>query len=70
MPSWAATIEFTAEGPRARGLLSHGNEANAGFPYSSAQLELLAKKEMQPLWTTRDDVEAHMVRRMSIPEGR
>jgi acyl-homoserine-lactone acylase len=45
---------------RARSLLSYGNESRAGSPHRTDQLELYARKELKPVWLTRDEIMANL----------
>jgi len=58
--SYIALTEFTEDGPRARALLPYGNASQPDSPHRGDQLELYSKKQMRPVWLSRDSVQAHL----------
>jgi len=60
--SYVAVVEFS-DPIRAEALLSYGNSSQPGSPHNGDQLELFSKKELRPVWRTREDVEAHLEER-------
>jgi acyl-homoserine-lactone acylase len=64
--SWVGIVEFS-DPPRAVALLSYGNSSQPGSPHNGDQLELFSKKEMRPVWRSREEVESHLAERESIP---
>ena len=64
--SYVALTEFTEEGPRAKAVLPYGNASQPGSPHRGDQLQLYARKEMRPVWLSRDSVRAHLERRVSF----
>lgn len=60
--SFVAAVEFP-DPARARALLAYGNATQPGSPQAGDQLELFAKKELRPVWRTREEIEAHLERR-------
>jgi acyl-homoserine-lactone acylase len=63
--SYVAAIEF---GPavRARSLIAYGNASQPGSPHIGDQLELFAKKQLKPVWRTRQDVEANLEKKETV----
>ncbi|HET7584050.1 MAG TPA: penicillin acylase family protein [Gemmatimonadaceae bacterium] len=57
--SFVAAVEFTSP-VRARALVGYGNASRAGSPHRVDQLPLYARKELRPVWRTRDEVDAHL----------
>ena len=57
--SYVAAVEFS-DPPRARVLLNYGNASQPDSPHRGDQLELFARKELRPVWRTREEVEAHL----------
>jgi acyl-homoserine-lactone acylase len=53
--SFVFAIEFSAP-VRARSLLTYGNASQPGSPHRTDQLPLYARKELRPVWFTRDEV--------------
>lgn len=60
--SYVAIIEFS-DPIQAETLLSYGNSSQPGSPHNGDQLELFAKKELRPVWRTREEIEAHLEER-------
>lgn len=60
--SFVAAIEFGTP-LRAMALVGYGNWSQPGSPHRTDQLELFARKELRPVWLTRQEVEAHLERR-------
>lgn len=60
--SFVAIIEM-GEKVRARVLMSYGNSSQPKLPFKCDQMELLARKEMRWALITRDEIEAHLLRR-------
>lgn len=65
--AYVAVVEFTEEGPHARVLLTYGNWSQFGSPHVGDQARLVARKELRPLLSTREEVEAATARREQIP---
>ncbi len=57
--TWVSMVEFSTP-LKARGLMSYGNSTMPGTPHNNDQLGLLAKGEYRTLWTTREQVDAHV----------
>lgn len=60
--SYVAAIEF-ASPLRARALLTYGNASQPGSPHRIDQLPLYARKELRPVWRTREEIEANITLR-------
>ncbi len=60
--SYVAIVEFS-DPIRAETLLSYGNSSQPGSPHNGDQLELFSKKELRPVWRTREEIEAHLEER-------
>ncbi len=57
--SYVSIVEFSNP-VRATALLSYGNASQPGSPHKGDQLELFSKKELRPVWRTREETEAHL----------
>ncbi len=57
--SYLAVIEFSNPA-RARVLLSYGNAFQPGTPHRTDQLPLFSRKELRPVWRTREEIEANL----------
>jgi acyl-homoserine-lactone acylase len=57
--SYVAAIEFSNP-VKAQAALSYGNATQPGSAHIYDQLELLARKEMRPVWRKRSEIEAHL----------
>ena len=60
--SFVAAIEFSNP-VRAMVLTSYGSATQPGSPHLGNQLELLARKELRPVWRTHQEIEAHLAAR-------
>jgi len=60
--TYVAAIEFSNP-VRAMALLSYGNASQPGSPHLADQLPLFARKQLRPVWRTRQDIEAHLAER-------
>jgi acyl-homoserine-lactone acylase len=60
--SYVAVVEFS-DPVRAAALLAYGNASQPGSPHVGDQLELFAKKELRPVWRSREEIEAHLAER-------
>jgi len=57
--SYVCAIEFS-DPPRALALTSYGSASQPGSPHLADQLKLFARKELRPVWRTRQEIEAHL----------
>ena len=57
--SFVALVEFS-QPIRAKALLSYGNATQPGSPHRGDQLDLFARKQLRPVWRTREEIEAHL----------
>jgi acyl-homoserine-lactone acylase len=57
--TYFAVIEFSTP-VHAEALLSYGNWSKEGSPHLQDQTELMSKKEMRPVWRTKQDIEANL----------
>ena len=48
---------------RARTLLTYGNSSQPKSPHRTDQFQLFARKELKPVWMTKEEVMANMTRR-------
>lgn len=60
--SYVAAIEFSNP-VRAMALTSYGNATQPHSPHVGDQLELFAKKQLRPVWRSRQEIEAHLATR-------
>ncbi len=63
--TYVAAIEFS-DPVRAMAVLGYGNSSQPGSPHFTDQLHLLARKELRPVWRTREEIEAHLSSRTSF----
>ncbi len=63
--SYVAAIEFSNP-VKAHAVLSYGNATQPGSAHIYDQLELVARKEMRPVWRKRAEIEAHLETREVI----
>lgn len=57
--SFVAAVAFSTP-IRARSLLSYGNASQPGSPHRTDQLPLYARKELKPVWLTREEIMANL----------
>jgi acyl-homoserine-lactone acylase len=57
--SYTFAVEFSSP-VRARSLLTYGNASQPGSPHRTDQLPLYARKELKPVWLTRDEIMANL----------
>jgi acyl-homoserine-lactone acylase len=57
--TYVAAIEFS-DPVRAMAVLGYGNSSQPGSPHLSDQLQFLARKELRPVWRSREEIEAHL----------
>ena len=60
--SYVAAVEFSTP-LRARALIGYGNWSQPGSPHRTDQLELFARKELRPVWRTREEITLHLEER-------
>ncbi|WP_339375460.1 acylase [Chroogloeocystis siderophila] len=60
--SYIAAIEFSNP-VRAMALTSYGNATQPNSPHVGEQLQLFARKELHPVWRSRQDITAHLEQR-------
>ncbi|MFB0519067.1 MAG: penicillin acylase family protein [Acidobacteriota bacterium] len=63
--SYVCAVEFSSP-VRAKAVLGYGNASQPGSPHNGDQMTLVSRKEMRPVWRTRQDVEAHLEFRIEI----
>jgi acyl-homoserine-lactone acylase len=63
--TYVAAIEFSNP-VRAMAVLGYGNASQPGSPHITDQLQFLARKELRPVWRTREEIEAHVSHRTSF----
>lgn len=57
--SFVMAVEFSNP-VRAQALLSYGNASQPDSPFRGDQLELFSRKELRPVWRTREEIEANL----------
>ncbi|NND69023.1 MAG: hypothetical protein HKN19_15645 [Halioglobus sp.] len=67
--SWIMAVEFTEEGPRAKGVLAYSISADSTSPHFADMTELFSRKELVDLPYALEDVEAAALTTMDISEG-
>ncbi|MEP0787725.1 MULTISPECIES: acylase [Cyanophyceae] len=60
--SYVAAIEFSNP-VRAMALTSYGNATQPGSPHLGEQLQMFARKQLRPVWRSRQDIVAHLEKR-------
>jgi acyl-homoserine-lactone acylase len=63
--SFVYAVEFSSP-VRAKAVLGYGNASQPGSPHIGDQLALVSRKELRPVWRTRQDVEAHLESRIAL----
>jgi acyl-homoserine-lactone acylase len=61
--TYVQIVEFTAAGAKAEGLLTYGNASRPGSPHITDQISLFQEKQLRPVYRTREEVEAHTVKK-------
>lgn len=57
--SFVMAVEFSNP-VRAQALLSYGNASQPDSPFRGDQLQLFSRKELRPVWRTREEIEANL----------
>ncbi|MBW4506968.1 MAG: acylase [Scytonematopsis contorta HA4267-MV1] len=57
--SYVAAIEFSKP-VRAMALTSYGNATQPGSPHTVDQLPFFARKQLRPVWRTKEEIKAHL----------
>jgi len=57
--SFVMAVEFSNP-VRAQALLSYGNASQPDSPFLGDQLQLFSRKELRPVWRTREEIEANL----------
>lgn len=63
--SYVAAIEFSKP-IRAMALLTYGSSTQPNSPHQTDQLPYFARKELRPVWRTREEISEHLERRESL----
>ncbi len=63
--TYVAAIEFSNP-VRAMALVSYGNSSQPGSKHQSDQLPLFARKELRPVWRTREEIMKHLEERKAF----
>lgn len=63
--SYVALVEFSKP-VKAKTLLSYGNATQPNSPHRGDQLQLFARKELRPVWRTREEIEVHLEKREAL----
>jgi acyl-homoserine-lactone acylase len=61
--TYVQIVEFTSAGAKAEGLLTYGNASRPGSPHITDQISLFQEKQLRPVYRTREEVEAHTVKK-------
>jgi acyl-homoserine-lactone acylase len=59
---YVAAIEFSNP-VKAMALTSYGNATQPGSPHIGEQLQMFARKQLRPVWRSRQDIVAHLEKR-------
>jgi acyl-homoserine-lactone acylase len=59
--SWHFGLEFTSSGPRALGLLSYGQSANAASPYFNDQMRRYSDKNMRSIPFSESEINSQLL---------
>lgn len=65
--TYYAAVEFS-DPVKASVLTAYGSSTQPGSPHRGDQLELFARQEMRPVWRTRDEIEANLETRETLPQ--
>jgi acyl-homoserine-lactone acylase len=63
--SYVSVVEFS-DPIKAKTLLSYGNASQEGSIHKGDQLELFSKKELRPVWRTKEEIEANLEKKKSF----
>ncbi len=63
--SYVAAVEFS-EPVRAQALMSYGNSSQPGSAHRTDQMELLSRKQLRPVWLSREEIEANLESRTAL----
>jgi len=63
--SFVMAVEFSNP-VRAQALLSYGNASQPDSPFIGDQLQLFSRKELRPVWRTREEIEANLAFREEL----
>ena len=55
-------VDFTTQGPRAESIIQYGASNRPGAPHYADQAELFVKRQLKPVWRTKEEVRAHLER--------
>ncbi|HSR67381.1 MAG TPA: acylase [Acidobacteriota bacterium] len=64
--SYVAVVEFS-DPVKAQAVLSYGNASQSGSPHRTDQLQLVSRQTMRPVWLTREEIEANLERKETLP---
>jgi acyl-homoserine-lactone acylase len=65
--SWMMLVEYTSNGPNARGLVSYSQATNPNSPYTIDQTRHYSKNtSLRPIWFDRDDIRKHELSRIHL----
>jgi hypothetical protein len=68
--SWVGVVEFTPDGPIAKGSIAYGNASpysrGADLGHINDQMQLFSDKELRTLWRSHADIDANLEERSSI----
>ena len=59
--SWHFGLEFNDDGPRALGLISYSQSADADSPFFNDQMQRYSEKNMRPILFTESDIAANLL---------
>jgi acyl-homoserine-lactone acylase len=55
-------VDFTAQGPRAESIIQYGTSNRPDDPHYADQAPLFVKRQLKPVWRTRQEIRAHLER--------
>ena len=67
--SWIMAVEFTPDGPVAKGILTYSISTNPDSPHNTDMTEMFSRKEFVDLPFSKEDVEAAALSTMTLSEG-
>jgi acyl-homoserine-lactone acylase len=55
-------VDFTPQGPRAESIIQYGTSNRPESPHYADQAPLFVKRQLKPVWRTREELRAHLER--------
>ena len=66
MVSFLLGVEYSAEGPRAKGILTYSQSGDPSSPHFSDQTELFSQKKLRPVLFDEADIASDVQREYTV----